>query len=187
MFESTVDMTNRQEMVDFLKNHFRYNTMNFWNQSTSYANNVKLYNLDIPEKYKDKAYKLISGDIDMSYYHDLVSDIIDRFYEKTSYGMGFNGRGSGYIVLYTGEYDINKCRTVIYPGRSIDMYENFDPDEWDMCDLRDRVNLVQTFDSYCDKIRDAFLFVLDTYDIIETTKTTVVSVPLKSIRPKKEA
>lgn len=182
MFESTVDTTNRQEMVDFLKNHFRYDTMNSWNQSTSYANNVKLYNLDIPKKYKDKAYELISGNIDMSYYHDLVSDIMDQFNEKTGYGMGFNGRSSGYIVLYTGEYDITKGRTVIYPGRSIDMYEDFDPDEWSMHDLQERVNLVQTFDYYCDKIRDAFLFVLDSCDIVETTETIVVSKKSLSVR-----
>ena len=41
----TVDYTNRNEMIAFLTNHFRYSTMNSWNQMTSYANNVKLHNL----------------------------------------------------------------------------------------------------------------------------------------------
>ena len=49
----------RKEMVDFLKNHFRYNTANSWNQSTSYARNVKIYNLGLSEVLADKALDLL--------------------------------------------------------------------------------------------------------------------------------
>lgn len=45
----------RKEMVNYLKNHFRYNTANSWNQSTSYARNVKVYNLDLPKDLLDRA------------------------------------------------------------------------------------------------------------------------------------
>ena len=44
-FYEKVDLRSRKDMVDFLENHFRYFTMNSWNRSTSFANNMKLYNL----------------------------------------------------------------------------------------------------------------------------------------------
>lgn len=40
-YEKKVNTKDRKEMIAFLKNHFRYDTMNSWNRSTSYANNVK--------------------------------------------------------------------------------------------------------------------------------------------------
>ena len=49
MFSVKVDMRSRKAMTEFLENHFRYSTMNSWNGSTSYANNVKYYNLDLNE------------------------------------------------------------------------------------------------------------------------------------------
>jgi len=41
MFFKPVDLRSQKAMVEFLSNHFRYNTMNSWNNSTSYANNIK--------------------------------------------------------------------------------------------------------------------------------------------------
>jgi len=42
MFYKQVDKRYRETMRKFLRKHFRYNTMNSWNRSTSYANNIKL-------------------------------------------------------------------------------------------------------------------------------------------------
>ena len=49
-FNQKVDLRNRKEMINFLTTHFRYYTNNSWNLSTSYANNVKIYNLDLTSK-----------------------------------------------------------------------------------------------------------------------------------------
>ena len=46
-------------MINFLTTHFRYYTNNSWNLSTSYANNVKIYNLGLTSEERDKAYELI--------------------------------------------------------------------------------------------------------------------------------
>ena len=54
MYYTKVDMRSRKAMVNFLENHFRYSTMNSWNNSTSYANNVKYYNLDLTNEQTDK-------------------------------------------------------------------------------------------------------------------------------------
>lgn len=42
----------KKEMIEFLKNHKRYWTMNSWNGSSSYANNVKIYNLGMDHTLK---------------------------------------------------------------------------------------------------------------------------------------
>ena len=40
-FSKKVDLGSRKEMVEFLTSHFRYNAMNSWNNSTSYAHSVE--------------------------------------------------------------------------------------------------------------------------------------------------
>ena len=37
----------RKQMIDFLSDHFRYHTMNSWNNATSYARCVKLNRLSL--------------------------------------------------------------------------------------------------------------------------------------------
>ena len=58
-FSKEVDLRSRKSMTDFLVNHFRYNTMNSWNQSTSYANNVKVYNLGLSKEQENKLYAML--------------------------------------------------------------------------------------------------------------------------------
>lgn len=96
-FERDIEGT-RSAKLAFLKEHYRYVTMNTWNHSSSYANNVKLHTLPIPKVYQDKAYELISMDADE--FWDDVHSLIADFREETGYTAGFNGRCSGYIVLY---------------------------------------------------------------------------------------
>ena len=49
MYHKQIDKRYKETLIKFLKNHFRYNTMNSWNRSTSYANNIKLHNIDKPD------------------------------------------------------------------------------------------------------------------------------------------
>ena len=56
MYTKQVNLKKRGEMIAFLKNHFRYNTMNSWNRSTSYANNIKLHNVDKPDDVDSNAW-----------------------------------------------------------------------------------------------------------------------------------
>ena len=58
-FYQKVDMRSREAMAAFLAGHFRYNTMNGWNGSTSYANCVKIHQLDLPREQMDKAWAMI--------------------------------------------------------------------------------------------------------------------------------
>jgi hypothetical protein len=88
---------SRKQMMDYLENHFRYDTMNSWNKATSYANNVKIHNLPVDP---GKAYEVIETE---DFYNE-VSHIIEDFNisQDYHYQVGFNGRSSGYLVLYAG-------------------------------------------------------------------------------------
>lgn len=90
----------RQEMIAFLRNHFRYYTANSWNRSMSYARNVKIYNLDLTPEQESKAFEFIET---LSALEE-ISLIMRDFDEKHDHEWqaGFNGRSGGYIVLYRG-------------------------------------------------------------------------------------
>ena len=45
IFTKEIDLSNKNDMVEFLAKHPRYWTMNGWNELSSYAQNVKLHNL----------------------------------------------------------------------------------------------------------------------------------------------
>lgn len=100
MFAREIDMNNRTEMVEFLKNHFRYFTLNSWNRCSSYANNMKIYNLDLPEATKDKLYDLLDVEDARFRLSFLIEDFaMDHGYQ---WQVGWNGRSGGYLVLYSG-------------------------------------------------------------------------------------
>lgn len=101
-FSKKVDLRSREAMVNFLKSHFRYYTMNSWNRSTSYANNVKIYNI-VPPHLQERAYELL--EIDEVFEH--IRMLLDEWAEQYQYRWqaGFNGRSNGYLVLYQGELD----------------------------------------------------------------------------------
>lgn len=87
-------------MTNFLVNHFRYSTMNSWNCSSSYANNLKIYNLELSSEQEDKLYQMI----DVVEYYDELRKLTDEFGCEHGYfwQAGFNGRNGGYLVLYQG-------------------------------------------------------------------------------------
>ena len=108
-FFTRVDMRNRQAMVAFLSAHFRYDTMNSWNRSTSYANCVKIHRLDLSREQMDKAWAML----DMAEVYDALSGIMHEWAAAHEWRVqaGFNGRSSGYLVLYQGGLDYQNAKT----------------------------------------------------------------------------
>lgn len=161
MFYHKVNKRSRTAITDFLTRHYRYNTMNSWNRSTSYANNVKVQNLDIPADLQDLAYSVAFGEIEAPDW--------DIFFARTV--SDFNRR-TGYLVLY--EAQANKDGTYsVYTGCAVDMYEDFA--DWDIQDLRRRVELVQDFDQTCDRLRRGFLYLLENYQPEEYTEVKEIA------------
>ncbi|RRJ54661.1 hypothetical protein EHV15_34250 [Paenibacillus oralis] len=104
-FCQKVDLRSRAAMVQFLTSHFRYNTMNSWNNSTSYANNVKV-NRIIPREHQDQAYNLLEQEAVFHHIHVLFSEWAEQYHYR--WHAGFNGRSGGYIVLYQGQAESPK-------------------------------------------------------------------------------
>ena len=87
-------------MTEFLEKHFRYSTMNSWNCSTSYANNMKIYELDLPSETEEKLLDMLGCEE----FWDRIHKLCGLFGEQHNYAWqaSFNGRSGGYLVLYRG-------------------------------------------------------------------------------------
>lgn len=100
-FFKPVDKRSRKAMEAYLSGHFRYDTMNGWNRATSYACNMKLYNLGLDREITDKLYEMIQ----VPEFYDELHMLIQEFNEAHDYlwQAAWNGRSGGYLVLYQGE------------------------------------------------------------------------------------
>ena len=99
-FYKSVDKNNREDMIDFLTKHFRYNTLNSWNQMTSYANDLKITHLELPSEVVNRIFDAM----DCENAYDEINNCIDEWNEThDDYHVGFNGRSGGYLVLYNAE------------------------------------------------------------------------------------
>ena len=99
-FSKEVDLRSRRAMTEFLAKHFRYNTMNSWDQSTSYANNIKVYNLGLNKEQEEKLYAML----DTAEFYTYINEMLYDFSVEHNHlwQVGFNGRSSGSLVLYQG-------------------------------------------------------------------------------------
>lgn len=142
------------EMLEFLSEHCRYFTMNSWNKSHSYANCIKIHKLGLTKSQLETAYDLLCCDDSCIQYE--INDTIEDFEERTGYKAGFNGRSSGYIVLYQ-------------PNTTNGLDQDHDFEDFDNEDLKERVKLVQEFDKMCDRCVEIFIRYCDTYKVVEKT------------------
>ena len=101
MYYKEVDKRYKETMVKYLRQHFRYYSMNSWNKSTSYANNIKLYNIDKPDCVDDDTFWEMIG---LTEWQEKLSDLLEDFGRKYDWNWqaGINGRSGGYVVLYKG-------------------------------------------------------------------------------------
>lgn len=174
-FGQEVNTDSREDMVRFLTDHFRYYTMSSVNRSTSYAQKVKIYDLGLTEEEEDKAFDILfNEDVDASDFHIDISNVFRGFQEQWNYkwGIDFNGRLNGYLVLYKTELKEND-NIAWYPGREIDQYEDFE--EFTDQELGERVELVQDFDRACDEVRDVLVDWINNSEIVEVEKEIVVT------------
>lgn len=104
-----VDLRSRKSMIGFLKDHYKYNTMNSWNGVESFANKVKIHSLGLSREEQDKAYEFL--DVEEGMY--FMSRRIDQFTEKHDgrYTIGSNGRSGGYLVLYSSEFKMSEVKS----------------------------------------------------------------------------
>jgi hypothetical protein len=101
MYYKEINKRYKETLIKFLRKHFRYNTMNSWNRSTSYANNIKLHQIDKPEDIdQDRWWEILS----ITEWQEKLRDLLEDFGRKYKFQWqaGINGRSGGYVVLYRG-------------------------------------------------------------------------------------
>lgn len=108
-FFQTIDRRSKRAMAEFLAGHFRYDTMNSWNASASYANNIKVHHV-VPRELMDQAFEMLEVD-DAGY---LTSSLIADFdaAHNWRWQVGSNGRSGGYLVLYEGERKLSQSKSI---------------------------------------------------------------------------
>jgi hypothetical protein len=142
-YEQKVDRRSREQMVEFLAEHFRYNTMNAWNRGTSYANRVKVRHLGLTREQDSKAYDILNTN-----FWDELHHVIDDFTSAMEgcYTIGTNGRSGGYLVLYRGEYFDpgykGRCRAC---GQLNYQHVSHDVGQCGLCGKMERVNLAHPY------------------------------------------
>jgi hypothetical protein len=101
MFYKEVNFKKRGEIIAFLRKHPRYNTMSSWNQSTSYANCIKLHKLQKPAEVGENIWWEL---FTMAQWAAVLSDLLEEFgrVHNWQWQAGINGRSGGYVVLYQG-------------------------------------------------------------------------------------
>ena len=53
-FDKTQKIKTSKQKFNYLKEHFKYYTMNSWNGLASIASNVKVYNLSLTKEQRDR-------------------------------------------------------------------------------------------------------------------------------------
>lgn len=103
IFQCKVDRRSRSAMVDFLKGHYRYDTMSSWNRLTSYANNIKFHRLGLSSQQLDKAYAMLDTD----FWEEIRSPIDDFTHDQGHrYTICSNGKSAGYLVLHESHLEL---------------------------------------------------------------------------------
>ena len=100
-FSRPIDLRSRSELTDYLRNHFRYTTMNSWNHATSYACNLKIYGLGLDPEIESKLYDML----DTREFLLMRQEALYLFnaVHNFRWQAGFNGRSGGYLILYQGD------------------------------------------------------------------------------------
>ena len=171
-FNQTKGITSLKDKFDYVKNHYKYYTMNSWNRLWSIANNVKIYNLGLSSEQKDKAYDFI--------YCENFYDEINFLIEDSNLNVGFNGRNGGYLVLYHKEnnrcavdncfYDFSSYKDFLSHEKRGRIFSNAQAD----CRyiIEQDFELVKSFDILCDEIRATFIDMIENCNIITEEYTT---------------
>lgn len=79
-FYQSVDLRSRSQMTDFLTKHFRYPTMNSWNNAVSYACNLKIHSLGLCDEVYEKLYDLLECQEFFLALKELISVVIPLMY-----------------------------------------------------------------------------------------------------------
>lgn len=162
-----------EDMARYIEDHPRYNTMHSWNASTSFSHNVKIHKLNFPNpEAEERAWQLF----DMPDWDEIeCRDLIEEFEaQQPGFTIGFNGRSSGYLVLYRKNYPGQSIQYDYDLESALEAYDDAEKDEKGtgqyadaVTELQALVNVVYDFDKACNWIVHSFVTFCESHDVEE--------------------
>lgn len=169
-FAKEVNLENEEAVFKYLKEHPLYCLMNSWNRLRAFAQNIKIYNLNVDKEVEDKLYELLdveSSDIKFAY----ENGINDFEEENPGYTIYINGRSDGYMILAPNENRSNFYDMV----DTINNYDTLDElkEDYDFEEFKDLAKTVMNFDRACDDIIQNIVGIAKSCEIVEEEYTVV--------------
>lgn len=137
----------RKDMIGYLTGHFRYDTMNSWNRSTSYAKKIKVHSVTIDgrsltREEEDACFEMLN--VEDSFYSSGFNRILREFGARYhhAYQITSNGRSGGYLVLTQGGERPSEHKSVCTAcgQRNFQAVEGPNPGKCGRCNRQTRVN-----------------------------------------------
>lgn len=179
-FNKTENIISLEDKYNYVKNHFKYWTMNSWNRLRSIANNVKIYNLGLTKEQESKIYDLRSANIED--FDELLNDaFVVLCREKNLRNVFFNGRSDGYIVIADQNYGNGSVLGDLFNYDNIEDFKQELKDYYSYTEeecqesikeiLERDFEIVKNFDILCDELRDFLIENLDNFQLIDEEVT----------------
>ena len=170
-FAKEVDLENDEVVFTFLKEHPLYWRMNPWNRLQTFAQNIKIYNLNVDKEVEDKLYELLDVEsLDIKFaYEDGVNDFEE---ENPGYTIYTNGRSGGYLILASSQNDRGKLSNMVDTIKNYDTLDDLKED-YDFEEFRTLAETVMNFDRACDNIIQAVVSLAENCEIVEEEYTVL--------------
>ena len=169
LFYNGLKENTLEKKFEYIKEHFKYFTMNSWNGLKSIANNIKVYNLNLDNEIIDKSFEIISNSQYCDNVYENLNFTIEEFERLTNAEIFFNGRSGGYIVLTPKNghnildlyFSDNICEFDTFKQfkkESIDSDFSNNDIEYMNGQLLECYYLLKAFDKLCDILRYDFIY-----------------------------
>ena len=170
-FAKDVDLENEEAVFTFLKEHPLYFLMNSWNRLQTFAQNIKIYNLDIDREISDKLFELL--DVDSPDIKFIFDDGISDFKEENpGYTIYTNGRSGGYLILAPSQNDRGKLSNMVDTIKNYNTLNDLKED-YDFEEFKDLAKTVMNFDRACDNIIQSIIGLAENCEIVEEEYTVL--------------
>ena len=170
-FAKEVDLENEEAVFTFLKEHPLYFLMNSWNRLQTFAQNIKIYNLDVNSEISDKLFEILN--VDSPDVQFIFNDNINNFEEENpGYTIHTNGRSSGYLILAPDQNDRGKLSDMVDTVKNYDTPNDL-KDDYDFEEFKNLAKTVMNFDKACDNIIQNVISLAENCEIVEEEYTVL--------------
>lgn len=168
-FAKEVDLKNDEAVFEYLKKHPRYSLMNSWNRLQTFAQNIKIYNLDVDSEVSDKLFDLL--DVDSPDVKFIFEDNIEFFNEENpGYTIYTNGRSGGYLILASSQNNRGKLSDMTDAVNNYDTLDELKED-YEFEEFKNLAKTVMNFDRACDDIIQNIVGIAKDCEIVEEEYT----------------